>query len=153
MRIIWPWLLPLIPLTWGLIDVARLKDFLENRGWLKLGLERSELEKLNIIRGIIFALIVIFSILASGRMQLIVGLIGIIMGGLIMYYSEAIHRMFGIGGQAGSKFRADSKVKIAGLLICLLSALWMSGITQGMLIWFLKTANLIPDTETAEFFN
>lgn len=153
MKILWPWLLPLIPLTWALIDVVRLKDFLENRGWLKLGLERSELEKLNIIRGIIFALIVIFTILASGRMQLIVGLIGMIMGALIMYYSEAIHRMFGIGGQAGSRFRADGKVKIAGLLICLLSALWMSGITQGMLIWFLKTANLIPDSDIVEFYN
>lgn len=153
MKILWPWLLPLIPLTWALIDVVRLKDFLENRGWLKLGLERSELEKLNIIRGIIFALIVIFTILASGRMQLIVGLIGMIMGALIMYYSEAIHRMFGIGGQAGSRFRADGKVKIAGLLICILSALWMSGITQGMLIWFLKTANLIPDTDIVEFYN
>lgn len=153
MKILWPWLLPLIPLTWALIDVVRLKDFLENRGWLKLGLERSELEKLNIIRGIIFALIVIFTILASGRMQLIVGLIGMIMGALIMYYSEAIHRMFGIGGQAGSRFRADGKVKIVGLLICILSALWMSGITQGMLIWFLKTANLIPDTDIVEFYN
>lgn len=153
MKILWTWLLPLIPLTWALIDVVRLKDFLENRGWLKLGLERSELEKLNIIRGIIFALIVIFTILASGRMQLIVGLIGMIMGALIMYYSEAIHRMFGIGGQAGSRFRADGKVKIAGLLICLLSALWMSGITQGMLIWFLKTANLIPDSDIVEFYN
>jgi hypothetical protein len=153
MKILWTWLLPLIPLTWALIDVVRLKDFIENRGWLKLGLERSELEKLNIIRGIIFALIVIFSILASGRMQLIVGLIGMIMGALIMYYSEAIHRMFGIGGQAGSRFRADGKVKIAGLLICLLSALWMSGITQGMLIWFLKTANLIPDSDIVEFYN
>lgn len=152
MKILWPWLLPLIPLTWALIDVVRLKDFLENRGWLKLGLERSELEKLNIIRGIIFALIVIFTILASGRMQLIVGLIGMIMGALIMYYSEAIHRMFGIGGQAGSRFRADGKVKIVGLLICILSALWMSGITQGMLIWFLKTANLIPDTDIVEFY-
>lgn len=153
MKILWTWLLPLIPLTWALIDVVRLKDFLENRGWLKLGLERSELEKLNIIRGIIFALIVIFTILASGRMQLIVGLIGMIMGTLIMYYSETIHRMFGIGGQAGSRFRADGKVKIAGLLICLLSALWMSGITQGMLIWFLKTANLIPDSDIVEFYN
>ena len=152
MKIFWLWLLPLIPLTWGLIDVVRLKDLLENRGWLKLGLERSELEKLNIIRGIIFALIVIFTILASGRTQLIVGLIGMIIGGLIMYYSEAIHRMFGIGGQAGSRFRADSKIKIVGLLICLFSALWMSGITQGMLIWFLKTANLIPDTDIVDFY-
>jgi hypothetical protein len=152
MKIFWLWLLPLIPLTWGLIDVVRLKDLLENRGWLKLGLERSELEKLNIIRGIIFALIVIFTILASGRTQLIVGLIGMIIGGLIMYYSEAIHRMFGIGGQPGSRFRADGKVKIVGLLICLFSALWMSGITQGMLIWFLKTANLIPDTDIVDFY-
>jgi hypothetical protein len=152
MNIIWPWLLPLIPLTWALIDVVRLKDFLENKGWLKLGLERSELEKLNIIRGIIFSLIVFFTILSSGRMQLIVGLIGIIIGALIMYYSEAIHRIFGIGGQTGSLFRADSKVKIVGLIICILSALWMSGITQGMLIWFLKTSNLIPDTDIVDFY-
>jgi len=146
MRIIWPWLLPLIPLIWGLIDVIRLKDLLENRGWLKLGLERSELEKLNIIRGIIFALIVIFSILASGRMQLIVGLIGMIIGGLIMYYSEPIHRVFGIGGGVNSKLRGDTQVKLVGLIMCILSALWMSGNTQGMLIWFLETSNLIPDT-------
>lgn len=152
MNIFWPWLLPLIPLTWALIDVIRLKNFLEDRGWLKLGLERSELEKLNIIRAIIFALIIIFSILASGRMQLIVGLIGMIIGALIMYYSEAIHRIFGIGGQSGSMFRGDNKVKIVGLLICILSALWMSGITQGLMIWFLKTSNLIPDTDIVEFY-
>ena len=152
MNIIWPWLLPLIPLTWALIDIVRLKDFLEDKGWLKLGLERSELEKLNIIRAVIFALIVVFTILASGRMQLIVGLIGIIIGALIMYYSEAIHRIFGIGGQAGSMFRGDNKVKIVGLLICILSALWMSGITQSILIWFLKTSNLIPDTDIVEFY-
>jgi hypothetical protein len=151
--IIWAWLIPLIPLTWALIDVVRLKDFLENRGWLKLGLERSELEKLNIIRAIIFALIIIFSILASGRMQLIVGLIGMIIGALIMYYSESIHRVFGIGGGPDSKFRADTKVKIVGLIITILSALWMSGITQGMLIWFLKTSNLIPDTDIIEYYN
>lgn len=151
--IIWAWLIPLIPLTWALIDVVRLKDFLENRGWLKLGLERSELEKLNIIRGIIFALIVFFTILSSGRMQLIVGMIGMIIGSLIMYYSESIHRVFGIGGGPDSKFRADTKVKIVGLIITILSALWMSGITQGMLIWFLKTSNLIPDTDIIEYYN
>ena len=147
------WLLPLIPLTWGLIDVVKLKDFLENKGWLKLGLEKSELEKLNIIRGIIFALIVFFTILASGRTQLIVGVIGIIIGGLIMYYSEHIHRVFGIGGGPNSKFRADTKIKIVGLIICILSALWMSGITQGLLLWFLKTANLIPDGEIVDYYN
>jgi hypothetical protein len=151
--IIWAWLILLIPLTWALIDVVRLKDFLENRGWLKLGLERSELEKLNIIRGIIFALIVFFTILSSGRMQLIVGMIGMIIGSLIMYYSESIHRVFGIGGGPDSKFRADTKVKIVGLIITILSALWMSGITQGMLIWFLKTSNLIPDTDIIEYYN
>jgi len=151
--IIWAWLIPLIPLTWALIDVVRLKDFLENKGWFKLGLERSELEKLNIIRGIIFSLIVFFTILSSGRMQLIVGMIGMIIGALIMYYSESIHRVFGIGGGPDSKFRADTKVKIVGLIITILSALWMSGITQGMLIWFLKTSNLIPDTDIIEYYN
>ncbi len=149
---LWGWLLPLIPLIWGLVDVVRLKNFLENRGWLKLGLEKSELERLNLIRGIIFAFIAFFVILASGKTQLIVGMLGMIIGGLIMYYSEPIHRVFGIGGQLGSKFRGDSKVKIVGLAIFILSALWMSGITQGMLIWFLKTSNLIPDTDTVEFY-
>jgi hypothetical protein len=147
MDIIWPWLLPLIPLTWALIDVVRLKNFLEDRGWLKLGLERSELERLNIIRGIILALIIFFTILASGRTQLIVGMIGMIMGGLIMYYSESIHRTFGIGGGVNSKLRGDTQVKLVGLTICILSALWMSGITQGILIWFLQTANLLPSAD------
>ncbi|MEY2985792.1 MAG: hypothetical protein RJB24_21 [Candidatus Parcubacteria bacterium] len=146
MNIIWPWLLPLVPLTWGLIDVVRLKNFLEDRGWLKLGLERSELERLNIIRGIILALIIFFTILASGRTQLIVGMIGMIMGGLIMYYSESIHRTFGIGG-VNSKLRGDTQVKLVGLIMCILSALWMSGITQGILIWFLQTANLLPSAD------
>ncbi|NBP57073.1 hypothetical protein EBU71_11185 [bacterium] len=153
MNIIWPWLLPLIPLTWGLIDVVRLKNFLEDRGWLKLALEKSELERLNIIRAILFALIIFFTILASGKTQLIVGIIGMIMGGLIMYYSESIHRVFGIGGGVNSKLRGDTQVKLVGLIMCILSALWMSGNTQGMLIWFLETSNLIPDTETVEFFN
>jgi|GEM_PF-727397 hypothetical protein len=152
MNIIWPLLLPLIPLTWGLIDVVRLKNFLEDRGLLKLGLERSELERLNIIRAIIFALIIIFVILASGKTQLIVGMIGMIMGGLIIYYSEIIHRVFGIGGGPDSKFRADTKVKLVGLVICILSALWMSGITQGLLIWFLQTSNLLPDPDLTSYF-
>lgn len=147
MDIIWPWLLPLIPLTWALIDVVRLKNFLEDRGWLKLGLERSELERLNIIRGIILALIIFFTILASGRTQLIVGIIGMIMGGLIMYYSESIHRTFGIGGGVNSKLRGDTQVKLVGLIMCILSALWMSGLTQGLLIWFLQTANLLPSPD------
>lgn len=151
-NIIWPWLLPLIPLTWGLIDVIKLKDFLEDRGWLKLGLERSELEKLNIIRGIIFALITIFTILSTGKTQLIVGMIGIILGAIIMYNSEAIHRTFGIGGGPNSKFRADTKIKIVGLIMCILSALWMSGITQSLLYIFLKTANLVPDTDIVDFY-
>lgn len=146
-NMIWGWLLPLIPLTWALIDVVKLKNFLEDRGWLKLGLEKSELERLNIIRAIIFSLIISFVILASGRTQLIVGMIGIIMGGLIMYYSEPIHRIFGIGGGPDSKFRADTKVKLVGLIITILSALWMSGITQGLLIWFLQTANLLPSAD------
>jgi hypothetical protein len=147
MDIIWPWLLPLIPLTWALIDVVRLKNFLEDRGWLKLGLERSELERLNIIRSIIFVLIIIFVILTSGKTQLIVGMIGMVIGGLIMYYSEVIHRVFGIGGGPDSKFRADTKVKLVGLGITVLSALWMSGITQSILIWFLQTANLLPSAD------
>jgi len=102
---------------------------------------------LNIIRGIILALIIFFTILASGRTQLIVGMIGMIMGGLIMYYSESIHRTFGIGGGVNSKFRGDTQVKLVGLIICILSALWMSGITQGILIWFLQTANLLPSAD------
>jgi len=147
MDIIWPWLLPFIPLTWGLIDVVRLKNFLEDRGWLKLALERSELERLNIIRAIIFALIIFFTILASGKTQLIVGIIGMIMGGLIMYYSESIHRTFGIGGGVNSKLRGDTQVKLVGLIMCILSALWMSGLTQKLLIWFLQTANLLPSPD------
>jgi len=146
-NIIWPWLLPLIPLTWALIDVIKLKNFLEDRGWLKLGLERSELERLSIIRGILFALIVVFTILASGNTQLIFGLIGLVIGGLLMYYSEPIHRVFGIGGGPNSKLKGDTKVKLVGLIICILSALWMSGITQGLLFWFLETANLLPSPD------
>ncbi|MEY3471230.1 MAG: hypothetical protein RLZZ223_580 [Candidatus Parcubacteria bacterium] len=146
------WLIPLIPLTAGLIYVVQLKDFLENRGWLKLGLERSELEKLNIIRGIIFALITIFTILSTGKTQLIVGMIGIILGIIIMYNSESIHRTFGIGGGPNSNFRGDTKVKLVGLIMCILSALWMSGITQTLLYLFLRTANVIPDADIVEFY-
>jgi len=147
MDIIWPWLLPLIPLTWALIDVVRLKNFLEDRGWLKLSLERGELEKLNVIRAILLSFIIFFTILASGKMQLIVGAIGVIMGGLIMYYSEPIHRVFGIGGGLNSKLKGDTKVKLVGLIMCILSALWMSGITQGLLFWFLETSNLLPSPD------
>lgn len=147
MDIIWPWLLPLIPLTWALIDVVRLKNFLEDRGWLKLSLERGELEKLNVIRAILLSFIIFFTILASGKMQLIVGAIGVIMGGLIMYYSEPIHRVFGIGGGPNSKLKGDTKVKLVGLIMCILSALWMSGITQGLLFWFLETSNLLPSPD------
>jgi hypothetical protein len=153
MDIIWPWLLPLIPLTWGLIDVVRLKNFLEDRGWLKLALDKSELERLTLIRAILIALIIFFVILASGKTQLIVGMIGMIMGALIMYYSEAIHRMFGIGGGPDSKFRGDTQVKLIGLIMCILSGLWMSGITQGLLIWFLQTANLLPDPDLISYFS
>ena len=127
--------------------VIKLKNFLEDRGWLKLGLERSELERLSIIRGILFALIIVFTILASGNTQLIFGLIGVVIGGLLMYYSEPIHRVFGIGGGPNSKLKGDTKVKIAGLIICIVSALWMSGITQGLLFWFLETSNLLPSPD------
>ncbi|MEX0597156.1 MAG: hypothetical protein WD512_11705 [Candidatus Paceibacterota bacterium] len=144
---LWFWLFPLIPLTWALIDVVRLKKFLENRGWLHLALEKSELDKLNIIRGILIALIIFFTILASGKTQLIVGSFGMIMGGLIMYYSEHIHRVFGIGGGINSKLRGDTQVKLIGLIMCVLSALWMSGITQDILIWFLQTSNLLPSPD------
>ncbi len=136
MNIIWPWLLPLIPLTWGLIDVVRLKNFLEDRGWLKLALDKSELERLTLIRAILIALIIFFVILASGKTQLIVGTIGMIMG-----------------GGPDSKFRGDTQVKLVGLIMCILSGLWMSGITQGLLIWFLQTANLLPDPDLISYFS
>lgn len=148
---IWFWLLPLIPLTAGLIYIEGLKEFLEQRGLLRLGLQRSELEKKNLIRGILLLLIVFFVILTSGRGQLIVGMIGILLGFAIMYYSEPIHRLFAQAG-APSIFRGDAKVKLIGLLMCILSAGWMSGITQDILYGFLSTANLIPSPDTVEYY-
>lgn len=148
---IWFWLVPLIPLTVGLIYVEGLKEFLETRGLLRLGLQRSELEKTNLIRGILFLLILFFLILTTGRGQLIVGMIGILLGFTIMYYSEPIHRLFAQAG-APSIFRGDAKVKLIGLIMCILSAGWMSGITQGILYGILSTANLIPSADIIEYY-
>lgn len=148
---IWYWLLPLIPCTAGLIYIESLTQFLEEKGWLKLGLERSELEKIMIVRSILFAIIVIFSILATGKIQLIVGMIGMVLGGMIMFYSEPIHRVFGLGG-GNSFFRGDDQIKIIGLVMCILSALWMSGITQALIYAFFKTANLIPSADLIDYY-
>ena len=56
------WLIPIIPLTIGLIYVRSLKDILEEKGLLKLGLQKSELAKVNMIRGFLLLAIIIFLI-------------------------------------------------------------------------------------------
>jgi hypothetical protein len=61
--------------------------------------------------------------------------------------------MFGIGGGPDSKFRGDTQVKLVGLIMCILSGLWMSGITQGLLLWFLQTSNLLPDPDLISYFS
>jgi hypothetical protein len=128
-----------------------VKSFLEDRGLLKLGLEKSELEKITIIRSILLLIIVISIIIFSGSIQLIVGILGIILGVVIMYYSYPIYRLFATG-QGNSKFRGDNKIKLIGLIICIVSAGWMSGITQTILYTFLSTANLIPQNDLIDYY-
>ena len=145
------WLIPIIPLTIGLIYARFVKDILEEKGLLKLGLQRSELAKVNIIRGFLLLGIVIFSIFSTGNSQLIIGLIGLGLGFLIMFYSEPIHRILATGG-SNSFFRGDDKIKLIGIIICIVSAGWMSGITQGLFYGFLKTANLIPSSDVIDYY-
>jgi hypothetical protein len=145
------WLIPIIPLTAGLIYAGFVKDILEEKGLLKLGLQRSELAKVNIVRGFLLLGIVIFLIFATGNGQLIIGLIGLILGFLIMFFSEPIHRILATGGN-NSFFRGDDKIKLVGIVICILSAGWMSGITQGLFYGFLKTANLIPASDVIDYY-
>jgi hypothetical protein len=145
------WLIPVIPLTIGLIYAGFLKDILEERGLLKLGLQRSELAKVNIVRGFLLLAIVIFLIFSTGKSQFILGLIGLVLGFLIMFFSEPIHRILATGG-GSSFFRGDDKIKLIGIVICILSAGWMSGITQGLLYGFLKTANLIPSSDVIDYY-
>ena len=145
------WLIPIIPLTAGLIYAGFVKDILEEKGLLKLGLQRSELAKVNIVRGFLLLGIVIFLIFATGNGQLIIGLIGLILGFLIMFFSEPIHRILATG-DSNSFFRGDDKIKLVGIVICILSAGWMSGITQGLFYGFLKTANLIPSSDVIDYY-
>lgn len=145
------WLIPIIPLTVGLIYTKSLKDILEEKGLLKLGLQRSELAKINIVRGFLLLGIVTFLIFATGNSQLIIGLIGLGLGFVIMFFSEPIHRILATGG-SNSFFRGDDKIKLVGIVICILSAGWMSGITQGLFYGFLKTANLIPASDVIDYY-
>lgn len=145
------WLIPIIPLTVGLIYVRSLKDMLEEKGLLKLGLQKSELAKVNMIRGLLLLTIVIFLIFSTGKSQLIIGVIGLGLGFLIMFFSEPIYRILATGG-GDSFFRGDDKIKLVGIVICILSAGWMSGITQGLLYGFLKTANIIPSSDGIDYY-
>jgi len=145
------WLIPIIPLTVGLIYVRSLKDMLEEKGLLKLGLQKSELAKVNMIRGLLLLTIVIFLIFSTGKSQLIIGVIGLGLGFLIMFFSEPIYRILATGG-GDSFFRGDDKIKLVGIVICILSAGWMSGITQGLLYGFLKTANIIPSSDVIDYY-
>ncbi len=145
------WLIPIIPLTIGLIYVRSLKDILEEKGLLKLGLQKSELAKVNMIRGFLLLAIIIFLIFSTGKSQLIIGVIGLGIGFLIMFFSEPIYRILATGG-GDSFFRGDDKIKLVGIVICILSAGWMSGITQGLLYGFLKTANIIPSSDVIDYY-
>lgn len=145
------WLIPIIPLTGALIYAHSLKDILEEKGLLKLGLQKSELAKVNIVRGFLLLGVVIFLIFATGNSQLIIGLIGLGIGFVIMFFSEPIHRILATGG-GSSFFRGDDKIKLVGIVICILSAGWMSGITQGLFYGFLKTANLIPSSDVIDYY-
>jgi len=147
----WIVIFPIIVATIGIMYAETVKSFLEDRGLLKLGLEKSELEKITIIRSILLLIIVISIIIFSGSIQLIVGILGIILGVVIMYYSYPIYRLFATG-QRDLKFRGDDKIKLIGLIICILSAGWMSGITQTILYTFLSTANLIPQNDLIDYY-
>jgi hypothetical protein len=124
---------------------------LEEKGLLKLGLQKSELAKVNMIRGLLLLTIVIFLIFSTGKSQLIIGVIGLGLGFLIMFFSEPIYRILATGG-GDSFFRGDDKIKLVGIVICILSAGWMSGITQGLLYGFLKTANIIPSSDVIDYY-
>ena len=145
------WILPVILSTIGLIYAEVLKDFLQSRGLLKFGLERSELEKVTAVRGILVLIITISLIFFTGVTQLIVGAIGILLGSVIMYYSEPIYRLFATG-RGNSRFRGDDKIKLVGLVLCIVSAGWMSGITQAILYGFLSVANIIPQSDLIEYY-
>ena len=129
----------------GIVYAEKTSEVLEDWGMLRLGLEKSELEKVTQVRGIFGILLIVFLIFMTGNFQLITGIIGMTIGGLIMYYSVPIHRFLAAGMPASKYFRGDDGIKLAGVLIFLFSALWMSGITQNMIIWFFGSAGLIPD--------
>lgn len=111
---------------------TKLAEIFENMGILDFGLEKSGTRKLTTIRLISLISIFITIVFVSGKTELIVGFIGVVIGFVTMKYSLVVHNIIG----SGKWFKGDNGIKLAGLIILLVSLLWMVGLSQQILVDF-----------------
>lgn len=109
---------------------TKLAQIFEDIGFLDLGLEKSGTRKLTTIRLLSLICIFITIVFVSGSPQLIIGFIGVILGFLTMKYSLVVHNIIG----SGKWFKGDNGIKLAGLIMLLVSLLWIVGLSQQILI-------------------
>jgi len=108
----------------------KIAEIFEDIGFLEFGLEKSGTRKLTTVRLLSLICIFITIIFASGSTQLIVGFIGVLIGFLTMKYSLVVHNIIG----SGKWFKGDNGIKLAGLIILIVSLLWIVGLSQQILV-------------------
>lgn len=111
---------------------TKIVEIFENTGFLDFGLEKSGTRKITTIRLLSLISIFIIVVFVSGRTELIIGFIGVVIGFLTIKYSLVVHNIIG----SSRWFKGDNGIKLAGVVILIVSLLWMVGLSQEILINF-----------------
>jgi len=129
----------------GIIALAEsIADFLRERSLFGFGMEKYSNESVTKIRILGFLSMLVAGVLVTQSSQLIIGMIMIAIGLLILQYSFAVYNFMASAGMGNSPwFKGDDGVKLAGLLMVLGGALWMSGVTQAILFGIFETGGLV----------
>lgn len=129
----------------GVVSLAEgISDFLRERSMFGFGMAKYRNESTTKVRVLGFLGMLVSGVLITQSSQLIIGMIMIALGLLILQYSFTVYNFIASAGMGNSPwFKGDDGVKLAGLLMVLGGALWMSGVTQAILFGIFRTGGLV----------
>jgi hypothetical protein len=119
----------------GIVYSKKISDYLVEKNWLGFNKNQSKDYLISKVRTTAIVGSIIFGILMSNNWQFIIGLIIVGIGYITLRYSVPIHRLLAETGLGNTPwFRGDNAVKLAGVVMMIAGALWMSGVTQAIFL-------------------
>ncbi len=120
-----------------------ISDYLREKNLFGFGIARYRNESVTRVRlwGMIGLLL--SGVLVTQSSQLIIGIIMITLGLITLQYSVPIYNFVASAGMSGSAwFKGDDGIKLAGVLMVIGGGLWMSGLTQTIIVMIFRSGGL-----------